>query len=96
MPRQLARLHCLTRTDHAKAPPERPASRSPTAPSSAGPRARATPSKKCLAQLDAVYRQVRRHNVARHLLQRLNRQGRGTRVEFHPLNQSQVFLAAPA
>jgi hypothetical protein len=33
---------------------------------------------------------VRRHNVARHLLQRLNREGRGTRVEFHPLNQSQV------
>jgi uncharacterized protein YndB with AHSA1/START domain len=68
-------------------PPVRPASTSPTAPSSAGPRAR---PKKSLAQLETAYRQVRRHNVARHLLQRLNRQGRGTRVEFHPLNQFQV------
>ena len=33
---------------------------------------------------------MRRHNVSRHLLARLNREGRGTRVEFHPLNQSQV------
>jgi hypothetical protein len=33
---------------------------------------------------------VRRHNAARHLLGRLNRDGRGTRVEIHPLNQSQV------
>jgi hypothetical protein len=33
---------------------------------------------------------VRRHNVARHLLSRLNREGRGTRVEIHPLDQSLV------
>lgn len=33
---------------------------------------------------------MRRHNVSRYLLARLNREGRGTRVEFHPLNQSQV------
>ncbi|GAA0443536.1 hypothetical protein GCM10009544_02970 [Streptomyces stramineus] len=33
---------------------------------------------------------MRRQNVARHLLARLNRDGRGTRVEIHPLNQSQV------
>lgn len=33
---------------------------------------------------------MRRENVARYLLARLNRDGRGTRVEFHPLNQSQV------
>ncbi|MFJ2590804.1 hypothetical protein [Streptomyces sp. NPDC087538] len=39
---------------------------------------------------DAAYQAVRRRNVARHLLARLNREGRGTRVEIHPLNQSQV------
>ncbi|RII11150.1 hypothetical protein DSC45_29255 [Streptomyces sp. YIM 130001] len=43
-----------------------------------------------LARIEQTYRDVRRHNVARHLLKRLNRDGRGTRVEIHPLNQSQV------
>ncbi|MFE6895175.1 hypothetical protein [Streptomyces sp. NPDC057694] len=38
-----------------------------------------------------AYLRVRRQNVAGHLRQRLNRDGRGTRVEFHPLNQSQVI-----
>lgn len=33
---------------------------------------------------------MRRHNVARYLLKRLNRDGRGTRVEIHPLDQSRV------
>jgi hypothetical protein len=37
-----------------------------------------------------AYRTVRRENVARYLLVRLNREGRGTRVEFYPLNLSQV------
>ncbi len=48
------------------------------------------PSKVNLECIDAAYRAVRRQNVARHLLKRLNREGRGTRVEIHPLNQSQV------
>jgi hypothetical protein len=48
------------------------------------------PSARTLRQVDAAYRKVRRQNVARHLLARLNRQGRGTRVEFHPVNQSRV------
>ncbi|MEC4020506.1 transcriptional regulator [Streptomyces sp. H27-D2] len=48
------------------------------------------PSKANLERIDQAYRQVRRHNVARHLVARLNRNGRGTRVEIHPLNQSQV------
>ncbi|WP_338692523.1 transcriptional regulator [Streptomyces sp. Q6] len=47
------------------------------------------PSKANLERIDAVYRTVRRHNVARHLLRRLNSCG-GTRVEIHPFNQSQV------
>ncbi|MET9258063.1 transcriptional regulator [Streptomyces sp. NPDC003717] len=48
-----------------------------------------TPSKANLERIDHAYRTVRRHNVARHLLTRLNSAG-GTRVEIHPLNQSQV------
>lgn len=40
--------------------------------------------------VEDAYRTVRRHNVGRYLLARLNRGGRGTRVEIHPLNQSQV------
>ncbi|MEU6737196.1 transcriptional regulator [Streptomyces physcomitrii] len=49
-----------------------------------------TPSPSNLRRVEDAYRQVRRRNVARHLLARLNRGGRGTRVEIHPLNQSQV------
>ncbi|MFJ4714285.1 transcriptional regulator [Streptomyces sp. NPDC088785] len=86
----LARLHYLTRSERAR-----------TAARAAGltvtdrtlrswAAATASPSKKSLGQLDTAYLQVRRQNVARHLLQRLNKDGRGTRVEFHPLNQSQV------
>ncbi|MFD4754298.1 transcriptional regulator [Streptomyces sp. NPDC058426] len=48
------------------------------------------PSTRTLRQIHTAYQQVRRQNVARHLLARLNRQGRGTRVEFHPVNQSAV------
>ncbi|MDT0425735.1 MULTISPECIES: transcriptional regulator [Streptomyces] len=48
------------------------------------------PSARTLRQIHTAYQQVRRQNVARHLLARLNRQGRGTRVEFHPVNQSAV------
>jgi hypothetical protein len=51
---------------------------------------RRSPSPQNLARIEDAYRTVRRHNVARGLLARLNRQGRGTRVEFHPLNHSQV------
>lgn len=48
------------------------------------------PTKQNLARIDDAYRTVRRRNVARYLLARLNRAGRGTRVEIHPLNQSGV------
>lgn len=51
---------------------------------------RRRPSKASLERIDAAYRAVRRQNVARHLLKRLNREGRGTRVEIHPLDQSRV------
>lgn len=47
------------------------------------------PSPANRARIDAAYRAYRRRNVARHLLARLNARG-GTRVEIHPLDQSQV------
>ncbi|WP_432161431.1 transcriptional regulator [Streptomyces sp. NRRL F-5630] len=48
------------------------------------------PSTRTLREIDAAYQQVRRQNVSRHLQARLERGGRGTRVEFHPVNQSRV------
>ncbi|KPI10890.1 hypothetical protein OK074_9070 [Actinobacteria bacterium OK074] len=42
-----------------------------------------------LAKIDTAYWALRRKNVARYLLQRLNARG-GTRVEVHPLDQSNV------
>ena len=71
----MARLHCLTKS---------------TQTLKAWLEDRRRPSKTSLERIDQAYRTVRRHNVARHLLRRLNRDGRGTRVEIHPLNQSQV------
>ncbi|MFG2940689.1 transcriptional regulator [Streptomyces sp. NPDC048282] len=47
------------------------------------------PNKANLTRLDTAYRTLRRHNVARYLLRRLNAGG-GTRVEIHPLDQSHV------
>ncbi|MFI1801907.1 transcriptional regulator [Streptomyces sp. NPDC020379] len=86
----LARLHYLTRTKHARAA-AREAGLSVTGRTlKAWLEGGRKPSKANLERIDAAYRVVRRQNVARHLLARLDRQGRGTRVEFHPLNQSQV------
>ncbi|MFE1752929.1 transcriptional regulator [Streptomyces anandii] len=86
----LARLHYLTRTDHSLRA-AREAGLTVTDRTLrawlAGDR---SPSRANLARIETAYRTVRRNNVARYLLARLNREGRGTRVEFHPLNQSQV------
>ncbi|MFF0033961.1 transposase [Streptomyces avermitilis] len=49
-----------------------------------------SPSRKNLERIEQAYRTVRRENVARYLLAHFNREGRGTRVEIHPFNQSQV------
>jgi hypothetical protein len=49
-----------------------------------------SPSRKNLDRIEQAYRMVRRENVARYLTARLNKEGRGTCVEIHPLNQSQV------
>ncbi|MEU5436043.1 transcriptional regulator [Streptomyces sp. NPDC020719] len=85
----LARLHYLTRTPHA-----RQAAREAgltvterTLKAWLDEKRRPTPAN--LDRVEAAYWTVRRQNVARHLLKRLNSRG-GTRVELHPLNQSQV------
>ncbi|MFE5190592.1 transcriptional regulator [Streptomyces sp. NPDC056628] len=85
----LARPHYLTRTEHAR----RARAAGPTVTDrtlKAWLAGRRGPSRGNLENIVAAYRSVRRHNVARCLLARLNREGRGTRVEFHPVNQSQV------
>ncbi|MFI6644776.1 transcriptional regulator [Streptomyces sp. NPDC050504] len=85
----MARLNYLTRTEHARAA-ARAAGLTVTDRTLrawlAGSR---QPSRASLEKIEGAYRTVRRQNVARHLLQRLNSRG-GTRVELHPLNQSQV------
>ena len=86
----LARLHYLTRTDHARQAARDAGLTVTDRTLRAWLDGKQSPSKKNLHHLETAYRTVRRHNVARYLLARLNRDGRGTRVEFHPLNQSQV------
>jgi hypothetical protein len=86
----LARLHYLTRTDRSRQAAREVGLTVSDRTVKAWLEGRRSPSKKNLQAIEVAYRSVRRHNVARYLLARLNRQGRGTRVEFHPLNQSQV------
>ncbi|MFJ7073676.1 transcriptional regulator [Streptomyces sp. NPDC098781] len=86
----LARLNYLTRTDHSRAAAREAGLTVTDRTLRAWLEGRRNPSHKNLARIESAYLVVRRHNVARYLLARLNREGRGTRVEFHPLNQSQV------
>jgi hypothetical protein len=86
----LARLHYLTRTDHARQAAREAGLTVTDRTLKAWLDGRRSPSRKNLERIETAYRTVRRQNVARYLLARLNRRGRGTRVEFHPLNQSQV------
>ncbi|AZQ39950.1 MULTISPECIES: transcriptional regulator [Streptomyces] len=86
----VARLHYLTRTDHARQAARAAGLTVTGRTMKAWLDGKRSPSAKNLQAIEVAYRTVRRHNVARYLLARLNREGRGTRVEFHPLNQSQV------
>ncbi|MFQ6143082.1 transcriptional regulator [Streptomyces seoulensis] len=86
----LARLHYLTRSDHARARAHAAGLTVTDRTLRAWLAGKRSPSKANLERVERAYRTVRRENVARYLLARLNRQGRGTRVEIHPLNQSQV------
>ncbi|MFJ8200903.1 transcriptional regulator [Streptomyces sp. NPDC096152] len=86
----LARLHYLTRTEHSRRAAREAGLTVTDRTVKAWLDGRRVPSAANLHRIETAYRTVRRHNVARYLLARLNREGRGTRVEFHPLNQSQV------
>ncbi|WP_399081948.1 transcriptional regulator [Streptomyces sp. BBFR2] len=86
----LARLHYLTRSDHARAAAREAGLTVTDRTLKAWLGGKRAPSRCNLARIEDAYRTVRRKNVARYLLGRLNRAGRGTRVEFHPLDQSQV------
>ncbi|WP_116215270.1 transcriptional regulator [Streptomyces olivoreticuli] len=86
----MARLHYLTKSAHARRAAQDAGLTVTDRTLKAWLEGGRSPSKANLARIDAAYRAVRRQNVARHLLKRLNRDGRGTRVEIHPLDQSQV------
>lgn len=49
-----------------------------------------TPNRANRTRLDAAYWDLRRRNVATDLKHRLNNNGRGTRVEINPVDQSEV------
>jgi hypothetical protein len=55
-------------------------------------RGKATPSKGSREKIDRAYREVRTHNMVRSgaLTKRLQQEGRGTRVEIYPVNQTDV------
>ncbi|MEU3356327.1 transcriptional regulator [Streptomyces sp. NPDC037389] len=89
----MARLHYLTRTPHARAAAYDAGLTVTDRTLKTWLAGTRNPTRQNLARVEAAYRTVRRHNVARYLLARLNRAGRGTRVEIHPLNQSGVRTA---
>ncbi|WP_424864086.1 transcriptional regulator [Streptomyces sp. MMS24-I29] len=85
-----ARLHYLTKTPHSLAAARDAGLTVTDRTLKTWLDGRRAPSARSLGQIEVAYRTVRRANVARYLLGRLNARGRGTRVEIHPLNQSQV------
>lgn len=85
----MARLHYLTRSGHARKAARDAGLTVSDRTLKAWLGSKRRPSAKNLQKIDEAYRAVRRQNVARHLLKRLNANG-GTRVEIHPLDQSQV------
>ncbi|MFE7215360.1 transcriptional regulator [Streptomyces sp. NPDC001698] len=85
-----ARLHYLTRTPHALAAARQANLTVTDATIKAWLAGKRRPNAANLDRIEDAYRAVRRRNVARHLIARLNRSGRGTRVEIHPVNQSGV------
>lgn len=86
----LVRLHYLTRSAHARQTARAAGLTVTDRTVKAWLEGARRPSKRNLELIEEAYWMVRRQNVARYLLRRLNSGGRGTRVEIHPLNQSQV------
>ncbi|MEU2135366.1 transcriptional regulator [Streptomyces sp. NPDC018352] len=85
----MARLHYLTGTEHSRRAARDAGLTVTDRTLKAWLEERRWPSTANLKRIEAAYRRVRRQNVAWYLLRRLNAAG-GTRVEIHPLNQSQV------
>ncbi|MEU5220978.1 transcriptional regulator [Streptomyces sp. NPDC020807] len=85
----LARLNYLTRSNHARQAARAAGLTVTDRTIKAWLTGKRRPSRASLEQIETAYRTVRRQNVARYLLRRLNNGG-GTRVEIHPFNQSQV------
>jgi hypothetical protein len=85
----MARLHYLTKSDHARAAARDAGLTVTDRTINTWLTGRRQPSRASLQQIETAYRAVRRQNVARYLLRRLNNGG-GTRGEIHPFNQSQV------
>ncbi|MEV0095130.1 transcriptional regulator [Streptomyces sp. NPDC050738] len=85
----MARLHYLTRTNHARAAAKAAGLTVTDRTIKNWLSGKRQPNAASLEKIEAAYRSVRRENVSKHLLKRLNAGG-GTRVEIHPLNQSQV------
>ncbi|MEV0097338.1 transcriptional regulator [Streptomyces sp. NPDC050738] len=85
----MARLNYLTKTAHAKSAARAAGLTVTDRTLKAWTSGKRRPNARSLAAIEQAYRTVRRENVAAHLLKRLNGGG-GTRVEFHPLNQSGV------
>ncbi|MFF3319966.1 transcriptional regulator [Streptomyces sp. NPDC003035] len=85
----VARLRYLTRTGHARAAAREAGLTVTDRTIKAWLEGKRRPTRANLERIERAYTVVRRRNVARHLLRRLNSAG-GTRVEIHPLNQSQV------
>ena len=83
----MARLNYLTSSDHARQAARDAGLTVTDRTLKAWLEGKRHPSGKNLKKIDDAYRVVRRRNVARHLLKRLNANG-GTRVEIHPLNSS--------
>lgn len=85
-----ARLHYLTRTPRALTNARNAGLTATTRTIKKWLNGTQQPTPQNLQRIDTAYRTVRRHNITRHLLHRLNNNGHGTRVEIHPLNQSHV------
>ncbi|MFI5621421.1 transcriptional regulator [Streptomyces sp. NPDC051567] len=85
-----ARLNYLTRAGHARQAAKAAGLTVTDRILKAWREGKQQPSRASLEKIGRAYRAVRRRNVAAHLLKRLNRDGRGTRIEVHPLDQSQV------
>jgi hypothetical protein len=84
-----ARLNYLTRTPHARQAARAAGLTVTDRTIKAWQQGRQQPSPASLQKIETAYKSVRRQNVARHLLKRLNANG-GTRIEIHPFNQSGV------